>query len=82
MTSSDTTETHSASWQGAMSVDHFVRASNADEVDAKGKPAGWHFKRSHAGERYEGEDAYKRFKGFEFLIHPWKAFKDRVARMG
>ena len=37
---------------------------------------GWKFKLSHAGEHYGGEDAYKRFKGFEFLIHPWKAFKD------
>lgn len=37
---------------------------------------GWKFKLAHATERFEAEDAYKRFKGFEFLIHPWKAFKD------
>lgn len=37
---------------------------------------GWKFKLAHAGEHYEGDEAYKRFKGFEFLIHPWKAFKD------
>lgn len=36
---------------------------------------GWKFKLSHAGEDFIGNE-YKRWKGFEFLINPFKAYKD------
>lgn len=35
---------------------------------------GWKFKMLHAAEDFSGDRDYKRWKGFEFLIHPAKAF--------
>ena len=36
---------------------------------------GWKFKISHATEDFSNQE-YKRWKGFEFIIHPFKAYKD------
>lgn len=35
---------------------------------------GWKFKMQHASADFTGDQAYKRWKGFEFLIHPWKYY--------
>lgn len=35
---------------------------------------GWRFKLQHQDEVFTGSEHYKRWKGFEFLIHPWKYY--------